>query len=249
MPLKGVKTAEIIAREKGVIAGLPAVTMVLKEAGCISQVRFLRHDGDTVKAGTRLARITGPVAGILTAERTILNLLSLMSGIATLTRAYVDRVKGTGAKIYDTRKTPPGLRYAAKYAVLAGGGQNHRMGLYDMVLIKDNHLAAMPLSHAVALAKKRFPALPVEIETENLCQFREALTTRADIIMLDNMSPSDMRKAAKLKKNAGHKAALEASGGIKLGNIRAIAKTGVDRIAVGAITHSYRILDIAMEII
>lgn len=204
-------------------------------------------DGDRAGAGDVLARVEGRLATILTAERTALNLLMRLSGIATLTRMYVDAVAGTTAQIVDTRKTTPGLRKLEKYAVQMGGGRNHRFGLFDAILIKDNHLrAAGGVGPAVRAARNRHPeGVVVQVEVTDLTQLDEALAVGANAILLDNMTPEMVRDA--VQKTAGA-AVLEASGGIDLDNVRAFAETGVDRISVGALTHSAPAVDIALEV-
>ncbi|MBL8027425.1 MAG: carboxylating nicotinate-nucleotide diphosphorylase [Fibrobacteres bacterium] len=242
--------AEIIAREEGVIAGLPVIKEVFRRITKKITVDIKIKEGAKVKKGCRIALIKGATGSILTGERTALNILSIMSGIATITSQYVSAVKGTSAKVYDTRKTVPGFRYLSKYAVKIGGGQNHRMGLYDMVLIKDNHIAASGITSAIKEARRRFSKLPVMVETENWKQFLEALNAKPDFILLDNMSPAEMKQAAAEAKKLGKKRPLlEASGGITIKSLREVAKSGVDRISVGAITHSYKNMDLAMEIV
>ena len=204
-------------------------------------------DGDVVEKGGCIAEISGNLSRMLTAERVALNFLQRMSGIATLTRRYVDEVKGTRAKILDTRKTAPGLRYLDKYAVRIGGGHNHRFGLYDGVLIKDNHIAAAGgISQALARVRGSLPhTLKVEIEVKNLLELEEAINSGADVIMLDNMSLDNMRKAVTV---TGGRVPLEASGNVTLANVRKIAETGVDFISVGALTHSVPASDISLKI-
>ncbi len=205
------------------------------------------EDGQVVQKGGSLAEISGNLGSILTAERVALNFLQRMCGIATLTRQYVDEVKGTHAKILDTRKTVPGLRSFDKYAVKIGGGTNHRFGLYDGVLIKDNHIAAAGgISQALARVRGRFPhTLKVEVEVKNLSELEEALVSGADTIMLDNMTVGDMRKAVDI---INRRVPLEASGNVSLANVRQIAETGVDFISVGALTHSVSASDISLKI-
>jgi nicotinate-nucleotide pyrophosphorylase (carboxylating) len=205
------------------------------------------EDGQVVQKGGSLAEISGNLGSILTAERVALNFLQRMCGIATLTRQYVDEVKGTHAKILDTRKTVPGLRSFDKYAVKIGGGTNHRFGLYDGVLIKDNHIAAAGgISQALARVRGRFPhTLKVEVEVKNLSELEEALVSGADVIMLDNMTVGDMRKAVDI---INRRVPLEASGNVSLANVRQIAETGVDFISVGALTHSVPASDISLKI-
>ena len=203
-------------------------------------------DGAAVGAGTRLARVSGPARSLLSAERVALNVLGHLSGVATVTRALVDRISGTRARIVDTRKTLPGLRTLQKAAVRAGGGTNHRMGLYDAVLIKDNHIAAVgSAAEAVRRARAHVgPDFRVEVEIESLDDLEPVIEAGADIVMLDNMAPSIMRKA--VERTAG-RCLLEASGGITLDTVRAAAETGVDWISIGAITHSAPSLDVALD--
>ena len=214
-----------------------------------SRIQFIGccEDGQVVQKGGSLAEISGNLGSILTAERVALNFLQRMCGIATLTRQYVDEVKGTHAKILDTRKTVPGLRSFDKYAVKIGGGTNHRFGLYDGVLIKDNHIAAAGgISQALARARGRFPhTLKVEVEVKNLSELEEAFASGADTIMLDNMTVGDMKKAVDIIRR---RVPLEASGNVTLANVRQIAETGVDFISVGALTHSVPASDISLKI-
>lgn len=214
-----------------------------------SRIQFIGccEDGQVVQKGGSLAEISGNLGSILTAERVALNFLQRMCGIATLTRQYVDEVKGTHAKILDTRKTVPGLRSLDKYAVRIGGGRNHRFGLYDGVLIKDNHIAAAGgISQALARARGRFPhTLKVEVEVKNLSELEEAFASGADTIMLDNMTVGDMKKAVDVIRR---RVPLEASGNVTLANVRQIAETGVDFISVGALTHSVPASDISLKI-
>ncbi|HXG12306.1 MAG TPA: carboxylating nicotinate-nucleotide diphosphorylase [Gemmataceae bacterium] len=253
-PLEG--AAVIVARSPGVLAGLPAAELVFRAID--PRVRFLPRmaDGSRVEAGSRLATLAGPMRAILAGERTALNFLQHLSGIATLTRRYVDALAGLPCQILDTRKTLPGWRRLAKYAVRCGGGHNHRMGLHDGILIKDNHLAALkdqprPLAHALQTALERAgPAVPVEVEVDNLDQLDEALAVAGPkIILLDNMSLEELREAVRRRNQARDSGGvlLEASGGVTLETVRAIAETGVDRISVGALTHSAPALDIALD--
>jgi nicotinate-nucleotide pyrophosphorylase (carboxylating) len=238
-------TATLLVKEPGVVAGLDAVEAVFRALDPTVEVTPLARDGDVVAAGTVVAQVTGPTRAILTGERTALNFLGRLSGIATLTRRYVDEVAGTGAAILDTRKTTPGLRLLEKRAVAAGGGRNHRFGLFDAILIKDNHVrAAGSVPEAVARAVESSD-LPVEVECDTLAQVSEALAAGADAILLDNMSLDDLRAAVAL---ATGRARLEASGGITLDNVRAVAETGVDEISIGALTHSARSLDVSLEL-
>jgi nicotinate-nucleotide pyrophosphorylase (carboxylating) len=208
------------------------------------------RDGRRVIAGATLLKISGPTRAILSAERVALNFVQRLSGVATLTAQFVEAVRGTPAQILDTRKTTPGWRRFEKYAVACGGGQNHRLGLFDMILIKDNHLAALrnekpnAIAAAVARAREKFPKLKVEVEADTLEQVRQAIDTGAEMILLDNMTPAQLRQAVKIVKG---RAKTEASGGVTLKTVRAIAETGVDFISVGALTHSARAVDIGLD--
>jgi nicotinate-nucleotide pyrophosphorylase (carboxylating) len=234
--------AALLVKEPGVVCGLEVAE------AAFPQVSFdaLVADGDVVQGGTEVALLSGPARPILTGERTALNLLGRLSGIATLTRRFVDAIEGTGAEILDTRKTTPGLRALEKYAVRCGGGRNHRFGLDDGILVKDNHLrAAGGVRPAVELLRAAGTGLPIEVEAETLDDVREAVAAGAEQILLDNMSPALMREAVEL---VDGKATLEASGGVTLDTVREIAETGVDFISVGALTHSARSLDVSLEI-
>ncbi len=243
--------ALIVAKEEGVLAGGDIVRLVFLKADPLLKVELPIPDGRKVKAGDVVAAITGNMAGILRAERTALNFLCHLSGVASETARYVARVKDTKAVITDTRKTLPGLRLLDKYAVRVGGGQNHRLHLGDGVLIKDNHIAAlrqlgMSLKDIVARAKKGVPpGTKIEIEVTTAAEAVEAARAGVDVVMLDNMSPGDTRQVVELVKN---KVRLEASGGINLDNVRDVAMAGVDYISVGAITHSARALDFSLEL-
>ena len=214
------------------------------------KIKQLVRDGQPVKAGDILLKISGPARAILSAERVALNFVQRLSGIATLTAQFVDAVKDTPAKILDTRKTTPGWRRFEKYAVKCGGGKNHRLGLFDLVLIKDNHLAALrdappnAIAAAIRRAREKYPQLKIEVEADTLEQAGQAAAAGADIILLDNMKPAQLRLAVQKIKG---RAKTEASGGVNLGNIHAIAKTGVDFISVGALTHSARGGDIGLD--
>jgi len=249
---------EVLVKTDGVISGLdllPLVVETLEESySCafrvshLTSIELLSRDGDTVPIGTVVARLRGPVMTLLMGERTILNLLQRLSGIASLTRKFSDIVSGTNCRILDTRKTTPGLRALEKQAVRAGGGVNHRFGLYDMVMLKDNHLTAMggDIGCAVAEARERVgPTVRIEVETTSLEQVKEALNAGSDIIMLDNMHPENMKKCVDW---VAGRVPLEASGGITLETVRHAAEAGVDFISVGAITHSAPALDISMKI-
>jgi nicotinate-nucleotide pyrophosphorylase (carboxylating) len=239
-------TAEIRARAAGVVAGLPVAALALERSG--AEVLLTASDGDRVGPGTVVLHAIGPVGRLLTAERTTLNLLCHLSGVATLTRCWVDAVAGTGAAIRDTRKTSPGLRVLEKYAVRCGGGVNHRMGLWDAALVKDNHVAAAGgVAAAFHAVRERFPGLPIEVECDTLAQVDEVLEAGADLILLDNMSPATMREAVALARPRGVR--LEASGGLTLDNAREVAETGVDFLAVGALTHSAPVLDLGLDLV
>jgi len=240
----------IRARTPAVVAGLPVVRLVYRELSTSVDIQFYAQDGDFVGAGAILARIEGPARPILTGERVALNFIQRLSGIATLTAKFVEAVRGTKATIVDTRKTTPGLRLLEKYAVRCGGGKNHRFGLFDAVLIKDNHLGVLgrissnPVAYAVKLAKQKYPELKVEVEVEDLQQLDWAIEAGADVVLLDNMSIDMIRDAVK---QAAGRVQLEASGGITLANVREVAETGVDYISVGALTHSAPAVDIGMD--
>lgn len=238
--------ARIEARGPGVIAGLDVARVCFSSLAEVSWEPEL-SDGDRVEAGDVVVRIRGPLRAILTGERTALNLLQRLSGIATMTRRYADAVAGTPAQVVDTRKTTPGLRVLEKYAVRVGGGSNHRAGLDDGILIKDNHIAAAgSVTEAVSRALADVPhGLKVEVEVQDLDQLDEALAAGAEAILLDNMAPEMVRDAVT---RAGGKALLEASGGITLETIAEYAKTGVDLISVGALTHSVRAVDLSLEV-
>jgi len=239
--------AELVARTAGVVAGLPVAEAAFCMVSAGIETTPVAADGDRVTAGQRVLTVTGPVGPILTAERTALNLLCHLSGVATLTRLWVDAVAGTGAQIRDTRKTLPGMRSLQKYAVRCGGGVNHRMSLADAALIKDNHVAAAgSVSAAFAAVRARAAGLPLEVECDTLAQVREALAAGADLILLDNFDVADMARAVQL---AGGRALLEASGGLSLTSARAVAQTGVDYLAVGALTHSAPALDIGLDLV
>jgi len=238
-------SARLIAKENLIVAGLSTAARVFSILDPEVQFNACLRDGEKTAPGTLLAVIHGDAAQLLMGERVALNLLQRMCGIATLTASFVEAVSGTKARIVDTRKTTPGLRQLEKYAVRVGGGINHRTGLYDGVLIKENHIAAAGgITEAIRRARAYIPhTLKIEVETETLSQVDEALAAGADIIMLDNMSLDEMRAAVI---TIGSRALVEASGGINLERVRAIAETGVDIISVGALTHSPRAMDISM---
>jgi nicotinate-nucleotide pyrophosphorylase (carboxylating) len=244
LPADLVLHGRISAKAPGVVAGLPVAEAVFSRVD--GSLRFVPRveDGDTVAPGGIVAEVEGLARGMLAAERIALNFLQRLSGIATLTRAFVDAVAGTQATILDTRKTHPGYRVLEKYAVRMGGGQNHRTGLYDMILIKDNHIeAAGSIIAAVEQACAAYPDLPVEVEVKSLNELREALPLDVDRIMLDNMDLDQMRTAVQI---AAGRVPLEASGNVNLERVAAIAATGVDYISVGALTHSAPALDLSM---
>lgn len=237
----------IVAREAGVICGIPLVREAFRQRDARVSVRSTVRDGRQVSGSTPVIFITGHARGLLSAERVALNFMQRLSGIASLTSKYVEAVKGTNAKILDTRKTTPGWRRLEKYAVRAGGGMNHRMDLSSAVLIKDNHLAAVNGDIELAVRRAREvapPRTPVEVECDNLDQVRSALVAEADVIMLDNMSNPMMREAVEL---VNGRAVTEASGGVTLDRVRSIAETGVDWISVGALTHSARAMDLGLD--
>ena len=240
-------SAIFLAKENGILCGLPFALEALRLLDPNLQWEIQRFDGASLEPGVTIARITGSTRAILSGERVALNILCRLSGIATLTAKFVKLVQGTGAKILDTRKTTPLWRDLEKYAVRTGGGTNHRMGLYDMVLVKDNHIRACGgIREALRKARERVrPGVKVEIEVTTSLQFQEALKEQADWIMLDNMPVEEMSRCAKAGKG---KAILEASGGINEKNIRAVAETGVDFISLGALTHSVKALDISLEL-
>jgi len=246
-------TADVVAREPGVLAGVPVALAVLdllaeREDGEGRVDRtVLIADGARIGPGDAVLRVGGPAMTVLGAERTMLNFLTHLSGIATATRAWVDAVAGTGAVIRDTRKTTPGLRLLEKYAVRCGGGENHRMGLGDAALIKDNHVAAAGgVAKAVAAVCSAAPGVPLEVECDSVAQVREALAAGARFLLLDNMPAGELRLAvAEARQHAGVR--LEASGGLRLATAREVAATGVDYLAVGALTHSSRALDLGLD--
>jgi nicotinate-nucleotide pyrophosphorylase (carboxylating) len=238
-------TAALLVKEPGVVCGLRAVEVTFHALDPEIVFEAFAEDGDAVEAPAVVARVSGSQRAILTGERVALNFLGRLSGIASLTRQYVDAVSGTGAVVLDTRKTTPGLRALEKHAVAAGGGRNHRFGLDDAVLIKDNHLRAAGSIGAAVELVRRASDLPVEVECDTLEQVGTALEVGVDAILLDNMTPAELRQAVLL---VDGRARLEASGGVTLETIRAVAETGVDEISVGALTHSARSLDVSLEL-
>lgn len=239
----------VITREAAVMCGRSWVEEVFRQLDESVRLRWHANDGERVSPAQNLFDIEGSARSILTGERTALNFLQLLSAVATETKRYVEAVAGTGCTILDTRKTLPGLRTAQKYAVTCGGAANHRMGLYDMVLVKENHIAAAgSLTGAVQAARRHVPGLKVEVEVENMQELAEAITAKPDIIMLDNFNEAEMRKAVAINNEHGHYAKLEASGNVSLDNVRAIAETGVDFISVGALTKNLRAVDLSMRL-
>ncbi|MDI3406811.1 carboxylating nicotinate-nucleotide diphosphorylase [Streptomyces cavernicola] len=247
IPEQAVATGDFTAREDGVVAGLRVAEAVLSVV-CTEAFEVERHveDGDRVQAGQKLLSVTTRTRDLLTGERSALNILCRLSGIATATRAWADVLDGTKAKVRDTRKTTPGLRALEKFAVRCGGGVNHRMSLSDAALVKDNHVvAAGGVAQAFNAVRERFPDLPIEVEVDTLHQLREVLDAGADLILLDNFTPAETEEAVAL---VDGRALLESSGRLALDNARAYAETGVDYLAVGALTHSSRILDIGLDL-
>jgi nicotinate-nucleotide pyrophosphorylase (carboxylating) len=247
IPAKSRKKAVLIAKAQGIIAGLPVVEAVFKKLDPMIEFQTNINDGEKVTPGQQICCITGSFRALLTGERLALNFLQRMSGIATETAQYVEAVKAFGTKILDTRKTVPGLRLLDKYAVEAGGGTNHRIGLYDMVMIKDNHISvAGSISKAVEAIKPNIPpGMKIEVETTNIDEVSQAIHAGADIIMLDNMDNETMKKAVAM---IGGRAKVEASGNMTLERVREVAATGVDYISIGALTHSVKALDISQKI-
>jgi nicotinate-nucleotide pyrophosphorylase (carboxylating) len=250
VPATATAKAVLRAREPLVAAGLDFAEAAFHELSAAVKIERLAQDGRRVKAGANLLKISGPARAILGAERVALNFVQRLSGIATLTAQFVDAIKGTGVQILDTRKTTPGWRRFEKYAVTCGGGINHRFGLSDLVLIKDNHVAALrsakpnAIAAAIRRARVKYPRLKIEVEADTLEQAGQAVAAGADIILLDNMNPARLRLAVQKIKG---RAKTEASGGVTLKTVRAIAKTGVDFISVGALTHSARAVDVGLD--
>lgn len=252
IPPDATATAVMRTREPAVVCGLDLAEEAFRELSPNLQIHRAVSDGARLVAGDTVLTASGSARAILTAERVALNFVQRLSGVATLTARYVEAVQGTGARILDTRKTTPGWRVLEKYAVACGGGMNHRMGLYDLVLIKDNHLAALageppdPVTAAIRRARRLWPGLRVEVEADSLDQVRLAAAAGADIILLDNMAPPLLREAVTL---VGGRAKTEASGGVRLETVRAIAECGVDFISVGALTHSARSVDLGLDFV
>src|SRR4051794_465865 len=239
-------TADLVARADGVVAGLPVAARVFTRLAPGATLTAGAADGDRVRRGDVLLTVRGPVRALLAAERSALNIASRASGIATATRAWADAIAGTGATVLDTRKTTPGLRPLEKYAVRCGGGSNKRMGLYDVAMIKDNHVAAAgSVAAAVAAVRERAPRVPVQVEADTPAQALEAVEAGAQFLLLDNMTPAQLREVVAA---VGGRAELEATGGLTLAVAREVAGTGVDFLSVGALTHSSPILDLALDL-
>ncbi len=239
----------VVTRENAVICGQAWVDETFRQLDPAIRLHWLVQDGARISAGGKVFEIEGPARPILTGERTALNFLQLLSATATEAHRYADAVAGTGCTILDTRKTLPGLRTAQKYAVRCGGADNHRMGLYDMVLIKENHIAAAgSIGAAIAAARCTAPGLKVEVEVESLQELEQALAAHPDIIMLDNFTHGDMRAAVAIIRERGRPVKLEASGNVALDTVRPIAETGVDYISVGALTKHVRAIDLSMRL-
>ena len=241
---------KFLAKQDCVLCGVEIAEAVFVVLDPDVRLESFAYDGDEIAQGTEFARVEGLATTLLAGERTALNLLQRLSGVATLTRAFVDKVEGTGAKIVDTRKTTPGLRMLEKFAVSVGGGTNHRFGLDDGVLIKDNHIAlAGGVRRAIEYARQTAHHLmKIEVEVANQNQLREALNARAEVIMLDNMTPEQLRECVQIIRDARPETIIEASGGVNLMTVREIAETGVDLISVGAMTHSATAVDISLKI-
>ncbi len=241
--------AQIIAREPAILCGTDWVDATFKQLDPALRLLWRARDGERIRPDEPVLRIEGAARPVLTGERTALNFLQTLSATATAASRYVEAVAGTGCQILDTRKTLPGLRLAQKYAARCGGARNHRLGLYDMVLVKENHiLAAGSIATAVSAARRTSPGLPVEVEVESLTEFEQALEAGADIIMLDELTQDDMRVAVARNRACGSKTMLEASGGVTLATVREIALTGVDYISIGGITKHVQAVDLSMRL-
>lgn len=245
LPPGATARAAFVARAEGVVAGRSCVEETFRQLDASVTMTWARDDGAEVGAGETIAEVAGSLESILTAERTALNFLCHLSGVASITRRYVRAVHGTGCRVWDTRKTTPGLRALEKAAVRAGGGNNHRGSLSEMVLIKDNHLGGMSITDAVRRARMRWPARTVEVECDRIEQVREAVEAAADLILLDNMSPAEVAAAVG---EIGGRATVEVSGGVTLATIGEYARAGADLVSVGALTHSAPVLDIGLDL-
>ncbi len=250
IPTRAQAEAQVLCREDAVLCGVAWFEETFRQLDPAVQVSWHFREGSSIKANSLLCALSGPARALLTGERTALNFLQLLSGTATVTQHYVEAIHGTACQILDTRKTIPGLRTAQKYAVRCGGAANHRIGLYDLVLIKENHIAAAgSIAAAVSTARSHAPRVRIEVEVESLQQLREALAARADIIMLDNFDLEGLRAAVALNRAHERPALLESSGGVTLESLRAIAETGVDYISVGALTKNIAAIDLSMRIV
>jgi nicotinate-nucleotide pyrophosphorylase (carboxylating) len=250
IPARQVARAQVLCRESAVLCGSAWFDETFRQLDSAVQVSWQYREGASVAPDSVLCTLTGPTRALLTGERTALNFLQLLSGTATLTRRYVAALSGTSCQILDTRKTIPGLRTAQKYAVHCGGATNHRTGLYDLVLIKENHIAAAgSIASAIASARTQAPLLRVEVEVENLQQLREALLAQADIVLLDNFDLEQLRAAVTINRAHERPLLLESSGGVTLEALRAVAQTGVDFISIGALTKNVAAIDLSMRIV
>ncbi len=248
IPATSISRARIFAKEPCVVAGVDVVRRIFQKLDAQLEFSILRQDGSAVEPGQGVIELSGLTRTILTGERVALNFIQRLSGVATLTAQFVEAVRNTGATILDTRKTTPGLRALEKAAVKAGGGRNHRMGLYDGVMVKDNHLLARPdLQKAIFSLRRSHPSVLIEVEADSVEQVREFVNLEGiDVILLDNMSPDQLRASVALKRSG---VKFEASGGVSLATVRQIAKTGVDFISVGQLTHSARAMDFSLELV
>ncbi|MCA8988930.1 MAG: carboxylating nicotinate-nucleotide diphosphorylase [Planctomycetaceae bacterium] len=247
---KELGTIRIVCRQRGVLSGMPIAPLVIQQIDERIQCEQILEDGSPLEPGSVIAILQGPARSMLMAERTILNFLTHLSGIASRTREFVEAVAGTSAAILDTRKTLPGYRRLQKYAVRCGGGQNHRMGLYDAVMLKDNHLAAITdrdPADVVQELKQKYDQIPVIVEVDRLDQLSQVFQWKPDVVLLDNMPPEVMRAAVELRNQSAPQVQLEASGGVNLETVSAIAATGVDRISIGSLTHSSPACDIGFD--
>ncbi|MCA9041148.1 MAG: carboxylating nicotinate-nucleotide diphosphorylase, partial [Planctomycetaceae bacterium] len=254
IPAREIAEVQIVARQPGVLAGIPVASEVFHKLDADVQLQTLLEDGSPLIEGSVVATVAGPLRSLLTGERTALNFLTLLSGVASLTNQFVEEVHGLPIEILDTRKTFPGYRLLQKYAVRAGGGTNHRFGLYDGILIKDNHLAGWkaetgsPIAEAIQQARRESPLpVPVEVEVDTLDQLQDALNAKPEFVLLDNMSLDQLKNAVQIRNELSPETKLEASGGVNLQTVRGIAETGIDRISIGALTHSAPALDLAFD--
>jgi nicotinate-nucleotide pyrophosphorylase (carboxylating) len=248
IPREARARASVITREEAIVCGIPYVEAVFRRLDERVRIEWQTHEGARAPADAALFHLHGPARALLTGERTALNFLQLLSGTATAAHAYAERIDGTGCRLLDTRKTLPGLRTAQKYAVRVGGGRNHRIGLFDGILIKENHImAAGSIAQAVAAARASGAGVPVEVEVESLEELRQAIEAGADIAMLDDFSLAEMAAGVDANRRAARPLKLEASGGVSLDTIRQIAETGVDFISVGNITKHVRAIDLSMR--